>query len=74
MICAFLLLPKHLALQPPSTPSTQDISTRFISYWTDNGAYYYYATEPNKTYQQTVIDAVAYERSIGIPVATLQVS
>lgn len=51
----------------------QDISTRYISYWTDNGDYYYYAHEPNKTYQQTVIDAVAYERSIGIPIATLQV-
>lgn len=38
------------------------------------GAYYYYHTESNKTYQETVIDAVAYERSIGIPVATLQVS
>ena len=26
----------------------------------DNGAYYYYLTEPGKTYQQTLLDVKAY--------------
>jgi predicted PurR-regulated permease PerM len=37
----------------------EDIGTAYISTWSDNGAYYYYHTEPNSTYEQTWIDAVA---------------
>ena len=49
-----------------------DIGTQYISTWTDNGAYYYYHHEENKTYQETVIDAVASVKAQGVPVQTLQ--
>lgn len=49
-----------------------DIGTKYISYWTDNGAFYYYRPESNATYQQTMIDAVAAVKAQGVPVQTLQ--
>ena len=33
-----------------------DITVNYLGYWTDRGAYYYYYTEPNKTYEETMID------------------
>ena len=50
----------------------EDIATKYISVWSDNGAYYYYRPEDNKTYQQTMIDAVASVKAQGVPVQTLQ--
>ena len=55
-----------------SVSAATDPSTRFISLWTDNGAFYYYKTEPNATYQQTVIDSVAYTTALSAPIRTLQ--
>ena len=48
---------------------TQIIIVHFIKtgYSTDNGAYYYYETEPNKNYQETMIDVKAYHDRIGLP-------
>lgn len=37
-----------------------DIVISKLSYWTDNGGYYYYNTEPTKTYEQTMIDVKHY--------------
>ena len=31
------------------------------------GAYYYYKTEDGKTYEQTMLDVVAYARELDIP-------
>ena len=42
------------------TAPTQDFQTAYLSYWTDNGAYYYYHTEAGKNYQQTMLDVKAY--------------
>ena len=50
----------------------EDIGTKFISVFTDNGSWYYYHPEANSTYQQTMIDAVASLQAQGIPVQTLQ--
>ena len=33
-----------------------DDTVNYLSYWTDAGAYYYYHTEPNKTYSETLTD------------------
>jgi len=33
-----------------------DDSVNYLGYWTDNGAFYYYNTEPNKTYEETMLD------------------
>lgn len=33
-----------------------DMTLKYIGYWTDAGAFYYYNTEPNITYEETMID------------------
>ncbi|XP_078489098.1 uncharacterized protein LOC100181073 isoform X2 [Ciona intestinalis] len=49
-----------------------DFSINYLGYYTDNGAYYYYKTEPNKTYDVTMLDVVAYAASKDIPYGYLQ--
>ncbi|KAK7089407.1 hypothetical protein V1264_024716 [Littorina saxatilis] len=44
-----------------------DFTNNYLGYWTDNGAYYYYNTEQNKTYQQTMLDVKAYADQVNIP-------
>eukprot|EP01060_Flectonema_neradi_P022193 TRINITY_DN3046_c2_g1_i1.p1 TRINITY_DN3046_c2_g1~~TRINITY_DN3046_c2_g1_i1.p1 ORF type:complete len:565 (+),score=113.29 TRINITY_DN3046_c2_g1_i1:50-1696(+) len=48
--------------------SLSDFTTNYLGYSTDNGAYYYYNTEPNKNYQQTLIDIKAYTEEANIPI------
>jgi len=51
----------------------QDITSSKLAYWTDNGAYYYYHTEPsNNNYSQTMIDVRAYIQSIGLEIGSFQ--
>ena len=38
-----------------------------LGYSTDNGAYYYYLTEPNRTAEQTLVDVSAYAAAQLIP-------
>ena len=45
----------------------RDYTLQYLGYSTDNGAYYYYYTEPNKNYQDTVIDIKKYHDSNKIP-------
>ena len=40
-----------------------DKTVNFLSYWTDNGAFYYYHTEPDATYESTMVD-VYRERTV----------
>jgi len=54
------------------TSPTADILIQYLGYWTDNGAYYYYTTEPNKTYSDTMIDVYKYVTSTGLPVKNYQ--
>ncbi|CAH1776345.1 unnamed protein product, partial [Owenia fusiformis] len=49
-----------------------DITINYLGYWTDNGAYYYYNTVPNRTYEETILDAKAYGDKLGIPYRYLQ--
>jgi len=49
-----------------------DFSVKYLGYWTDNGAYYYYLTEPGKTYADTMIDVYDYINSIKLPVKYYQ--
>ncbi|XP_062593083.1 uncharacterized protein LOC134254572 [Saccostrea cucullata] len=44
-----------------------DITISHLGYWTDNGAYYYYLTEQNKTYEDTMLDVKKYADSQNIP-------
>ncbi|XP_061171988.1 non-lysosomal glucosylceramidase-like [Saccostrea echinata] len=42
----------------------QDDTIIFLGYWSDNGGYYYFKTEPNKTYEQTMIDLINQEINV----------
>eukprot|EP01065_Artemidia_motanka_P043655 TRINITY_DN6088_c2_g1_i1.p1 TRINITY_DN6088_c2_g1~~TRINITY_DN6088_c2_g1_i1.p1 ORF type:complete len:802 (+),score=237.62 TRINITY_DN6088_c2_g1_i1:100-2505(+) len=47
----------------------RDLAMQYIGYSTDNGAYYYYQTEPGKNYEDTLIDVLAYAKEVKIPYA-----
>jgi hypothetical protein len=52
-----------------------DLATNGLSYWTDNGAYYYYHTltdAPSSNYEQTLQAVGAYHRQSNIPVSYYQ--
>lgn len=49
-----------------------DITQNYLSYWTDNGAYYYFLTEEDKTYQETVLDIMQFYQEQEIPMVTFQ--
>ncbi len=38
----------------------RDFTLQYLGYSTDNGAFYYYETEPDKNYEQTIIDVKDY--------------
>ena len=44
-----------------------DFTTRYLGYSTDNGAFYYYDGEPNKTMEATLLDVHAYAKAAGLP-------
>ncbi len=44
-----------------------------LSYWTDNGAFYYYRTEPDADYTTTIARAVDDCESRGIPINLVQI-
>lgn len=44
-----------------------DLTISHLGYWTDNGAYYYYLTEQNKTYEDSMLDVKNYADSQSIP-------
>ena len=45
----------------------RDPANQQLGYSTDNGAYYYYQTEPGKTYEETLLDVAAYAKRAAIP-------
>jgi hypothetical protein len=49
-----------------------DPAVRGLSYWTDNGAEYYYRTAPERTYPETVADAVSALEADGLCVHAVQ--
>jgi len=52
------------------TPKTEDddLTLKYLGYWTDNGAFYYYNTEAGKNYEDTMVDVYNYITSINLPV------
>ena len=49
----------------PDQPHT-DMATNYLGYWMDNGAYYYYHTLPNTTYQvQLLFTVTIYGKAEG---------
>ncbi|KAK7471362.1 hypothetical protein BaRGS_00036000 [Batillaria attramentaria] len=49
-----------------------DVTLNYLGYWTDGGAYYFYQTEPNKTYEQTILDVYNYSLSLNLPYRYVQ--
>jgi len=45
---------------------------KYIGYWTDNGAYYYYRTEEGKDYETTLLDMREYLKEEEIPLKYFQ--
>jgi hypothetical protein len=45
---------------------------KYLGYWTDNGAYYYYRTEPDKNYETTLLDVNDYLKRESIPARYFQ--
>ena len=45
----------------------RDLAMQKLGYSTDNGAYYYYLTEPNRTAEQTLVDVKRYADAQQIP-------
>ena len=61
-----------LVTVPERHPVDHDALGRAVSYWTDNGAAYWYRTEPPRTVTETLRDAVASVGSTGVPIGSLQ--
>ena len=62
-----------LALQGKMPPANDaDTGLRYLGYWTDNGAYYYYNYDPALGYAGTLENLVARYRDEGIPIRYLQ--
>ena len=56
----------------PRLPVDHDALGRSVSYWTDNGAAYWYRTEPPRTVTETLADAVASVEAAGVPIGAVQ--
>ena len=56
----------------PRRPVDHDTLGRSVSYWTDNGAAYWYRTEPPRDVTATLTDAVASVEAAGVPVGAVQ--
>lgn len=68
------LLHQWAALVPRAArlPVDHDTLGRSVSYWTDNGAAYWYRTEPPRSVTETVVDAVASVEAAGVPIGAVQ--
>lgn len=52
--------------------SDADTGLKYLSYWTDNGAAYYYHYDLKKGYAGTLLDIKKHLDSIGIPIHSMQ--
>jgi hypothetical protein len=50
-----------------------DVTLSHLGYWTDNGSYYYYRTEPGMNYHETLLAVKEYALGEGIPYAYFQI-
>ncbi len=49
-----------------------DASLKYLNYWTDAGAAYWYNTEQGKTYGETLLHLFSHHRKTGLPVGAYQ--
>ncbi len=61
------------SLQGKKRPANdEDVGLKYLGYWTDNGAAYYYNYDLQKGYEKTLLDLMAYYREKGLPFHYLQ--
>ncbi len=48
------------------------MSISHLGYWADNGAYYCLVSEPNTSYEQTMVDVATYLDGMHVPVHYFQ--
>ena len=53
-------------------PDSADLLIKYLGYWTDNGAYYYYNYDKSKGYAGTLLNLVQRYRQENIPIHYLQ--
>lgn len=51
---------------------SNNVLSTHLSYWTDNGAAYWYRTEPGRTIADSVVDVVDALRADGVPVRSVE--
>ena len=56
----------------PRRPMSDNPLTSHLSYWSDNGAAYWYRTEPGRTNGGSVANAVESLREAGIPIGAVE--
>lgn len=49
-----------------------DMTNNYIGFYTDNGAYYYYKTEPGMNYEKTLVSEIKYALQNNIPYRYIQ--
>ena len=53
----------------------RDVARKYLGYWTDNGAYYYYNTMPDKNYENTLVTLKkTFEEEKKLPFQYIEVS
>jgi hypothetical protein len=58
---------RPLAMRPPTNPIVSH-----LSYWTDNGAAYWYRTEPGRTIGDSIATTVEQLHEMGVPVRAVE--
>jgi len=56
----------------PYPPDDADLVTKYLGYWTDNGAYYYYNYDPSLGYAGTILAVADHYRQADIPIKYMQ--
>jgi hypothetical protein len=54
------------------TKHDADLVISKLGYWTDNGATYYYMTQPNLTMEQTMVQVLEYYQQLNLPIWSVQ--
>lgn len=57
----------HYGKQSLDVSRAMDVTLQYLGYTTDNGAYYYYNTEPGQDYGETLVGVKQYADKVGLP-------
>lgn len=63
---------EDLAIDPQLERASDNVLSTHLSYWTDNGAAYWYRTETDRTIVESVEEVVADLRAQGVPIRSVE--